>query len=264
MESERTLHKLDATGVEWGTPPWPLAIEVAQLLPASSWTLVGGLMVRLRAIISDLPPSRNTTDVDATLHLDTGTTSFGDTAAKLRGAGFILDPSTAFAYRFARSGEVVEDVVDVMCSDVYSRTRSPRFDQRPLFGVAGARRALDQTETVELGCPNGVTTVFSVPSVTGALVLKGAAYLADQRDKGRHLSDGFMLVACVEDPLTVRSSLSARSRKRVRSLLRGIDQNSLLRYEHDPLVRDLAADNLAVLNAQFDIYGDDNSAGPAV
>lgn len=31
------------------TPPWPVVVEIASVLPRASWVLVGGLMVQLHA-----------------------------------------------------------------------------------------------------------------------------------------------------------------------------------------------------------------------
>lgn len=259
----RPEHDLDAAGLEWQAPPWPLAMEVSNLLAPGSWTLVGGLMVRLRAHLHQLPPTRVTDDVDGTLHLEAGRTTFGEAARALNSAGFSLLPETEFAYRFFRSAHGYDEVVDVMCSDRISEWKKPRFGGRNLFGIPGATRALRETEIVNLRLADGYTAQFSIPSLRGALVLKGAAYLVDSRDTERHLSDGIMLLACVEDSLAIRPGLSRASRKRIRALLRGIDANREVWFEHDPVVRDLALDTLATLRQQFDPDGTDNSAGPA-
>jgi hypothetical protein len=50
----RPLVNVDARSSKWGEPPWPSAFELARLLPLSSWTLVGGFMVKLHAELAEL------------------------------------------------------------------------------------------------------------------------------------------------------------------------------------------------------------------
>jgi hypothetical protein len=104
---------VDARSGNWEEAPWPSAFELARLLPDSSWTLVGGLMVKMHAEIAGLPAPRTTVDVDSALHLETQATSFGEAASLLRRAGYVLNEDTKHAYRFDRG----TDQIDVMCAD---------------------------------------------------------------------------------------------------------------------------------------------------
>ena len=52
--NDRPLVSVDARSSSWEEPPWPSAFELARLLPESSWTLVGGLMVKLHAELAGL------------------------------------------------------------------------------------------------------------------------------------------------------------------------------------------------------------------
>jgi hypothetical protein len=52
--NDRPLVSVDAPSSSWEDPPWPSAFELARLLPESSWTLVGGLMVKLHAELAGL------------------------------------------------------------------------------------------------------------------------------------------------------------------------------------------------------------------
>lgn len=238
----RPLVTLDATSGSWAEPPWPSAFELARLLPPRSWTLVGGLMVQLHAALADLPSPRSTVDVDATLHLETHAVTFAQAAALLHGAGYVLDTETEHAYRFDRGHERV----DVLCSDRHSTWRRPRFGGRPLFGVPGGTRALQQTIDVDMRTPNGPVRLV-IPSVRGALVLKGAAYREDSRDRMRHAEDGVMLLACLEDPRDALSGLSQRSRGRIRSLLRALEEQTGPWANHDPVVQALARESFEEL-----------------
>lgn len=247
MTERETVH-LDATGSEWLEPPWPVAFELARLLPQRSWTLVGGLMVSLHAQLAGLPQPRTTTDVDSALHLETGVVSFAQTAALLQSAGFTLNEETKFAYQFERNigDELQPDKVDVLCADRYVAKNKPAYLGRPLFGVAGGTRALKETINVELETGDGTVSLV-IPSVRGALVLKGAAYLEDSRDKMRHAEDAVLLLACLTDTDHVLSGLSSESRKRVKAIATVLNQSTLPWINHTQLVQSLAKEALEAL-----------------
>lgn len=98
----RPLVEIDATSSRWEEPPWPSAFELARVLPPSSWTLVGGLMVKLHSELANLPAPRTTVDVDAALHLETHAITFAEANALLTGVGYRLNPDTQHAYRYER------------------------------------------------------------------------------------------------------------------------------------------------------------------
>ncbi len=57
-----------------------------------------------------------------------------------------------------------------------------------------------------------------VPSPLGALMLKAAAYRADNRDRDRHAYDAAFLSSLITDPLAARDSFKSSDRKRLRAL----------------------------------------------
>lgn len=240
--ASRPLVSLDARSSAWDEPPWPSAFELARLLPQGSWTLVGGLMVKLHAEMAGLPSSRSTVDVDSALHLETKAITFSEAAAILAGAGFTLNTDTRHAYQFDRGS----DRVDLMCSDRQSIWRQPRHGGRPLFGVPGATRALQQTIDVDVLTETG-TLRLVVPSVRGALVLKGAAYLEDSRDRSRHAEDAVMLLACMVDGEEVLRGLSQRSRRRIRALVDALTEQNVPWANHDTIVQSLGREALTEL-----------------
>lgn len=242
--TERPHITLDASAPEWLLPPWPVAFELARLLPEHSWTLVGGLMVQLHAAVAGLPASRATVDVDSALHLETGAVNFADAAALLSSAGFTLDPNTRFAYLFRRDA----DRIDLLCTDRFATQRQPKFVGRPLFGVAGGTRALRNTINADLSSA-GDTVRLVIPDLQGALVLKGAAYLEDQRERERHLEDAIMLLACTTEPQHLLSGLSAQSRRRIRSLVTALESRPTIWATQDSGVASLAREALAILSA---------------
>ncbi|WEO77744.1 hypothetical protein BJQ94_01460 [Cryobacterium sp. SO2] len=235
----RPLVNLYARSSTWEEPPWPSAFELARLLPHSSWTLVGGLMVKLHAELAELPAPRTTVDVDAALHLETEATTFPQAAALLQGAGYVLDRSTKHAYRFDRG----QDRVDLMCADRQIIIKHPRYDGRPLFGIPGGTRALQQTINIDV--LTAVDTVrLVVPTVRGALVLKGAAYLADSRHRGRHAEDAVVLLACMDDASEALLGLSQQSRGRLRALVKVLTEQTAPWANHDAVVQSLARETL--------------------
>ena len=239
----RPFVRIDARSSRWEEPPWPSAFELARLLPRSSWTLVGGLMVKLHADLASLPAPRTTVDVDSALHLETRAITFAETYALLTGVGYFLDESTSYAYRFVRGS----DQIDVMCSDRHSVWRKPRFAGRPLFGIPGGTRALRQTIDVEVTTDADRLRIV-IPTLRGALVLKGAAFLEDTRDRGRHVEDAVILLACVVDAYEeVWRGLSQRSRGRVRALARALQSEATPWASHDGVVQALARESLAEL-----------------
>ncbi|WP_240615043.1 hypothetical protein [Arthrobacter ruber] len=60
--------------------------------------------------------------------------------------------------------------------------------------------------------------MVSIPNALGALVLKGAAYMSDSRDPGRHLEDGAVLAATMTAPLSVVPELKGHDRNRIGAL----------------------------------------------
>src|SRR6476660_119942 len=66
----------------WG-PPWPQAAEIAGVIPAEQWTLIGGWMVQLHAVRAGVPLNRATVDVDMIVHIETGAATFGGVRARL-------------------------------------------------------------------------------------------------------------------------------------------------------------------------------------
>ena len=241
--NDRPLINIDARSSQWEEPPWPSAFELARLLPPGSWTLVGGLMVKLHAELAGLPAPRTTVDVDSALHLETRAITFTQAAARLQGAGYILDKTTKHAYRFDRG----PDRVDLMCSDRQSTWKRPRYDDRPLFGIPGGTRALQQTINIDV-LTEADTVRLVIPTVRGALVLKGAAYLEDSRDRGRHVEDAVVLLACMDDAREALIGLSQRSRRRVRTLVKVLTEQTGPWANHDDVVQALGRETLAELS----------------
>ena len=204
--------------------PWPDVAELAAVVPATAWTLIGGLMVQLHAAVAGLPVVRPTNDVDVLLHVETGQGRAAQVARALEELRYELRPSldsrTGTAHRFVREGAVVDlvtseagpSVVDVVAADHAPPRSLERFRGYDLVQIEGGTQALRRTVLAELAINGPAATTISVPDAFGALILKAAAHRADTRDRERHLADAAVLLACV-DPFEERTpSGSDRSR----------------------------------------------------
>jgi len=58
------------------------------VVPASAWTLIGGLMVQLHGLAAGLPVVRPTNDVDVLLHVETGRGRAAQVARGLEELGY--------------------------------------------------------------------------------------------------------------------------------------------------------------------------------
>lgn len=223
---------VDAPAGGWAHP-WPAAVELARELPADRWVLVGGLMVQLHAAAHGVTATRPTDDLDVLLDVRTHATALSDTLAALHRLGYTAQPPAGVkdpAHRFRRGEEIVdvavdrdvvqdEHVVDVLVPDHLPLSSRPRMMSRPVMAIDGGFQALERTVVVEIDPADGYGPVrIALPNLLAALVLKGAAFLVDSRDRGRHLRDGAVLAALIVDHRLVRAQLKGSDRKRIAAL----------------------------------------------
>jgi hypothetical protein len=71
--------------------------------------------------------------------------------------------------------------------------RVPQVGGRKLLQVPAGTSALRKTVNCTIEREGESSLTFSVPDVLGALVLKGAVYKSDPRDRNRHLDDAALL-----------------------------------------------------------------------
>lgn len=210
-------------------PPWPQLVEIVQAIPHTQWTLVGGLMVQLHAAYAGLQVARTTRDVDMILHIETGAASFGAVQYELERLGYAIREPVGKGpiHRFSR-GERQAETVDVMVADHLSPKRHPKVLGRRVFAVPGGTSALRKTVNCEVNTAVGAV-MLSIPDVLGALVLKGAAYLEDSRDRERHIDDAAILACAVTDPVADRTRMAGSDQKRIAALwkaLQNLDHRS--------------------------------------
>jgi len=197
-------------------PPWPLVIEIAGVLPARSWVLVGGLMVQLHARAAGVDEVRPTNDVDALVDVMASGVSLAGTVGALTATGFdVVEPGWPGSpvHRLRRD----DDVIDVLVADHLPRRAQPRLHRHPVMAVDGGAQALARTQQVVIEHEGGPVEL-TVPDLLGALVLKAAAHMADRRDRERHLRDAALLASLIIDHRRELGRLQGSDRKRLRHL----------------------------------------------
>jgi hypothetical protein len=198
-------------------PAWQTVVEVASTGIAGNLTLVGGLMVAVHARRADVVMRRPTDDMDALVDYWTHRSSLIDARNALRKIGFELAESDPYAYRFVHSDG---RKVDIMVADHLPSRMRPRLALRPAFAAPAGQQAIDRRDICSLAFNGGARVTLGVPDELGALVAKGAAYLVDNRDRGRHLDDAAVLLACVADASELDyEGVSPNDRRRLRALL---------------------------------------------
>ena len=198
------------------TPPWPLVIELAGALPARSWVLVGGLMVQLHARAAGVVEVRPTHDVDALIDVMAAGVSVAAIAGVLTGRGFVVvEPGwpDSPVHRLRRD----QEVVDILVADHLPKHSQPRLHRHPVMAADGGAQALSRAQVVTID-QDGVTTELMVPDRLGALILKGAAHMAETRDRSRHLRDAALLASLITDHRRELGRLRGSDRKRLRHL----------------------------------------------
>lgn len=220
MTGERRRARLATPPGGW-THPWPNVFELARVLDADNWTLVGGVMVQAHAIAHGSPVTRPTDDLDILLHIEIDTTIAAEARGRITSLAYELrepaDPRRKDSphYRYERPSALGVEKIDVMTADHSAPRVRQRLRGRPMFTVEGGTQALRRTMIYEIDAGGAESYAISLPDELGALVLKGAAHLADNRDRDRHLQDAAVLAACITDHAAELGRLTGSDRKRI-------------------------------------------------
>lgn len=141
--------------------------EFARVHNPQRWMLVGGLMVHVHAMLAGIDSNRPTSDADVVVEIQAGS-DYAAAAHAARSIGFEPAPAVehrALSYRFTRDAG---GTIDIMAPD---RAKAVRFERRPVLQVPASSSAAKHLETGRT--PTG--TEIRVPTLSGALALKGAA-----------------------------------------------------------------------------------------
>lgn len=196
-------------------PAWQTVIELAESGAASDWTLVGGLMVAAHARRAGVLMRRPTDDVDALVDYAANQASLVDARVALARLGFQISRDDTFAYRFVHADG---RKIDLMIADHLPSRMKPRLAQMPAFAAPAGEQAIRRRDLYRLEFRSGKVVEIGVPDELGALVAKSAAYLVDSRDRGRHLDDSAVLLACVEDASALDyASANSNDRRRIKA-----------------------------------------------
>lgn len=198
-----------------------IAGVLAEHSPPHSWMLVGGLMVQVHAMAAGLSPSRATEDVDLAINLTAPDVAAANVLGALRGLGYdVVDPLDRDGplHRLTREGQHIDLLVPDHPPRNEATRRRYRIGGRELFSAEGVSQALARPQQARIALAGTPSFTVTVPNLLGALVLKGAAWKADNRAARRHLEDAVTLAACVEDAVPYLDDLHGNDRRRLRGL----------------------------------------------
>lgn len=202
-------------GSDSALPVWQSVRDLASTAVAEKVTLIGGLMVELHARRAGVVMLRPTVDVDVLVDYQAERSALSSVARALGSLGFSLSDQGQFGFRYRHTDG---RKLDLMVADHLPSRMEPRLGRRPALPVPGGAQAIRRRDTYRLRFDSGAgaAAAVGVPDSTGALVVKSAAYSADNRDRDRHLDDAAVLLASAGDVSEIHyRKLSMNDRKRL-------------------------------------------------
>jgi hypothetical protein len=189
---------------------WAQLAQLSHHLNPNDWLLVGGQMVALHCHLAGMAPGRITTDIDVVANVLVTAGALHSCREAARALGLEPRPSAdqRRQHRFANDSMVL----DVMIPDHVPKHLRLRLAGRDPVPIAGGARALQRSARCFIDTSAGRAEI-PLPDLQGALVLKARAWVADARDRDRHLYDLAQLAACVRDPLTLAGQLDGKERR---------------------------------------------------
>lgn len=241
---EGTVHVPRPAG-GWGEP-WPRLFELASSLPQRSWMLIGGLMTQAHGMAAGIEVVRPTLDVDLIVLVYLDPDPFGQTVAQLEQLGYEFQAPVSRggpAHRFVRG----RHEVDIGLADRLGPNRAHTLRRRKVLEIDGGQQATKRMSHLEV---EGCEAPMLIPDRLGALVLKGAAFLVDSRDRDRHLQDAAVLAATITDHAHQLTRLKGSDGKRLRALseaLSPVRHSAWLRLDEQQ--RQAGRDTLRILTS---------------
>lgn len=185
-------------------------------------------MVQAHALAHDVAVVRPTDDLDLLLDIEVSRSVASDTHRQISSLGYVLQgpldsrSKSSPHYRYLRESTSGDERIDVMVADHAAPRASRLLHGRPMFAVEGGTQALRRTMTYAIDDGQGQIHDLTIPDELGALVMKGAAYAVDRRDRERHLQDAAVLASCITDHAAELNRLAGSDRKRLRTLARAL------------------------------------------
>jgi hypothetical protein len=229
---------------------WRLTREISGILESLPWVLVGGQMVAILEAEHGAKIGFATGDVDALLDVRAVVGVTLDAATRLQDAGFEPDTTGARGYRFIRG----EAVVDVLAPDnVGARADLRTVPPDRTVEVIGGSQALARARVVEIDTEDEPFRI-PIPTLAGAIVIKGRVASVATQDREKHERDLARLLALVPDVVALRDELVEKERGYLRK------HRALLDVEHPAWRRVAGAEDGAAALA-FMIAIDDPMPG---
>ncbi len=235
--------------VEELIPAWKTVLDVAQATSKGSWLLVGGLMTQVHAGLHGYS-SRATEDVDVLVDIMANTSNASKTISSLKDMGFNLEEPMlrGSAFHRMRNGRMV---VDILVEDHLHGTsqRYAKVGSWPMMEAPGGHQAIERRMDVVIRSFER-EAVIEIPNLLGAIVLKSAAWKADNRDAYRHLEDVALLCSLADDLAGLRASMHGSDKKRIAAAADAlVDPNEPAWLKLDPTMRTRGMDVLRILTA---------------
>lgn len=192
---------------------WRLTREVAHILEPLPWVLVGGQMVAILEAEHGGTIGFATGDVDALLDVRAVVGVTLKAAQRLLDAGFEPETEGARGYRFIRG----DAIVDLLAPDnVGARADLRTVPPESTIEVIGGSQALTRARVVEIDAGDGPFRI-PIPTLAGAIVIKGRVAAVAQQDREKHQRDLARLLAVVPDVVVLRAELTAKERGYLRN-----------------------------------------------
>jgi hypothetical protein len=159
------------------------------------------------------PRERTTTDIDVIANVLVTADALYACREAARALG--LQPQPTADQRRQHRFRNDDMILDVMVPDHTPKHLLLRLAGRDPVPVVGGARALQRAAHCSIDTAAGQAHI-PLPDLHGALVLKARAWVADTRDRVRHLYDLAQLSAAVDDPLTLSGNLDSKERRALR------------------------------------------------
>jgi hypothetical protein len=212
---------------------WRLTREVARILEPLPWVLVGGQMVAILEAQHGARIGFATGDVDAVLDVRAVVGITLEAAQRLLDAGFEPEAEGARGYRFIRG----DAVVDLLAPDnVGARADLRTVPPERTIEVIGGSQALARARVVEIDTGDGPFQI-PIPTLAGAIVIKGRVAEVAQQGREKHERDLARLLTLVPDVVAVRAEMTPKERGYLRT------HRALLDVGHPAWRRVAGADN---------------------
>lgn len=211
------------------THPWSTIYALSKSCNSSLWLLTGGLMIQLHAIMNGIT-ARPTSDADLLIDVISNKDNVRKVYNALKNLGFSLQTGlTGYETRLRNQNN---DVVDLLIAD---HTPKKLFGflnifNTQLLSMPGGSQAINRSMLVTLiDRHENNEAMLRIPDLLGALILKSAAYKADNMgNREKHLYDAALIASLIDNPDSEASRLHSKNDyKRLRFLKSKLTKDSI-------------------------------------